>query len=312
MSSPPDRDAFLRDVLTGLSAIPKTLKPKWFYDAEGSRLFEAITETPEYYPTRTETALLRSLAADLAPLVPADAALVEFGSGSSTKTRILLDALPQLGLYVPIDISPEPLAESAEALRRDYPGLEVAPLEADFMRAVDLPAQAAGRTRVGFFPGSTIGNFTPLEARDFLRAARTLLGEGSLFLVGFDLVKSPAVLEAAYDDAAGVTASFDKNLLVRINRELDGDFDVEAFDHQSRWNAECDRVEAHLVARSPQIVRVDGHRFQLAAGESIHTENAHKFTPPLIDRLAEAGGWRVERLWTSPPPAFAEALLRAI
>lgn len=309
--SAPDRDAFLQDVLEGLARTPKALKPKWFYDAEGSRLFEEITRTPEYYPTRTETALLLSLVEELSPLVPADAALVEFGSGSATKTRILLDALPQLGLYIPIDISPEPLAESAKALRQDYPGLQVAPLEADFMQAVDLPAQARGRTRVGFFPGSTIGNFTPLEAREFLRAARALLGDGAMFLVGFDLVKSSAVLEAAYDDAGGVTAAFDKNLLTRINRELGGDFDLDAFDHQSRWNAERGRVEAHLVARSPQAIQVDGRRFAMAAGESIHTENAHKFTPELIEGLAEAGGWRVERLWTSPPPAFAEALLRA-
>lgn len=309
--SAPDRDAFLRDVLEGLSASPKVLKPKYFYDAEGSRLFEAITETPEYYPTRTETALLQTLAPELQPLIPENAALVEFGSGSATKTRILLDALPQLDLYVPIDISPEPLAESAAALRQDYPRLAVTPLEADFMRAVELPREAAGHTPVGFFPGSTIGNFTPSEAEAFLTSARKLLGDGALFLVGFDMVKPIAMLEAAYNDAAGVTAQFDKNLLVRINRELDGDIDVDAFTHESRWNPDCSRVEAHLIARSPQRFSVGGKAFTMAAGESIHTENAHKFTPEMIERLAAAGGWRVERRWTSPPPEFSVVLLRA-
>ncbi len=302
---------FLRDVLRGLAAEPKALPPKWFYDAEGSRLFEAITETPEYYPTRTETTLLHAIVEGVAARIPPGAVLVEFGSGSATKTRILLDALPALHGYVPIDISREPLERSAAELRADYPGLTVDPLEADFTRAVELPASAAGRPHVGFFPGSTIGNVDPGERREFLRNARRLLGDGALFLVGFDLVKGREVLEAAYDDAAGVTAAFNRNLLHRMNRELSAGLDADAFDYRSVWNAEESRVEAHLVSRAAQVLRIDGRDFEIAAGESIHTENAYKFTPESIASLASEAGWAVDSLWTSPPPAFAEALLRA-
>ncbi len=302
---------FLDDVLRGLAAMPKALPPKWFYDAEGSRLFEAITRTAEYYPTRVETLLLQSLVAEFARHVPPGAVLVEFGSGSATKTRILLDALDRLHAYVPIDISREPLEASARSLRVAYPGLIVDPLEADFTAAVELPEVARGRPRVGFFPGSTIGNFSPEERLRFLVAARRLLGDGALFLVGFDIIKAAEVLEAAYDDAAGVTAAFNRNLLVRINRELGGDIDPAAFDYSSRWNVGHSRVEAHLVSRSDQALTVAGRTFAIAGGESVHTENAHKFTPDSIAEAATASGWRVERLWTSPPPVFAEALLRA-
>lgn len=311
MSGAPDTDDFLRDVLEGLSASPKVLKPKWFYDAEGSRLFEAITQVDEYYPTRTETALLQRVAAEFAATVPDGAALVEYGSGSATKTRILLDALPKLGLYVPLDISPEPLAESAESIRREYPGLQVAPLEADFMAAVDLPAAAQGRAHVGFFPGSTIGNFSEREAQTFMTAARRLLGDGAAFLVGFDLVKEPDRLVAAYDDAEGVTAAFNKNLLVRMRRELGADMDPSDFKHRAIWNPERSRIEAHLVSLKDQTFEVGGRAFSMEEGETIHTENARKFTPDSIEALARDSGWRVERLWTSPPPAFALALLRA-
>lgn len=311
MSRDPDTSEFLRDVIEGLGSRPKTLKPKWFYDAEGSRLFEAITRTREYYPTRAETALLKAIAPEMADLVPPGAALVEYGSGSATKTRILLDALSDLAVYVPVDISPEPLAESAQSLRRAYPQLTVAPLEADFLSAVTLPVETEGRPHLGFFPGSTIGNFSEQEALAFLRAARAQLGDGSAFLVGFDLAKEPDLLIAAYDDAQGVTAAFDKNLLVRMRRELGAEVDPDSFRHEARWNADESRVEAHLVSLRDQSIRVDGQTFPLAAGETIHTENARKFTSESIGALAEAAGWRVERLWTSPPPAVALALLRA-
>ena len=224
---------FKADVLAGLARPQKAVPPKYFYDAEGSRLFEAITELAEYYPTRTEIALLRGIAPEIAKLISPGAALVEFGSGASVKTRILLDAAPQIGVYAPIDISRAALDEAAAAIRRDYPKLTVAPLLEDFTRALTLPAAAQHRPVTGFFPGSTIGNFTPEEALAFLAGARTLLGEGSRFLVGIDVVKAESLLVAAYDDALGVTAAFNKNLLARINRELGADFNVEAFAHRA-------------------------------------------------------------------------------
>jgi dimethylhistidine N-methyltransferase len=307
----PSAGGFLDDVLAGLSRPQKSLSPKYFYDAEGSRLFEAICELDEYYPTRTEIGLLRSAASEIAGLLPAGAALVEFGSGASLKTRILLDAAPQLGAYVPIDISPEALSEAAEAIRRDYPGLVVAPLAEDFTTALQLPAEIAGRPAAGFFPGSTIGNFTPEEAHRFLLGARRLLGAGAQFLVGVDMVKPERELVAAYDDALGVTAAFNKNLLARINRELGGDFDLDAFDHRARWNAGESRMEMHLESLKDQQVEIAGQRFRFAAGETLHTENSHKFTVEGLARLAQAAGWRLERRWVSAHPAFAVVLLQA-
>lgn len=302
---------FREDVVEGLSLPQKSLSPKYFYDAEGSRLFEAITELAEYYPTRTEIGLLRGAAAEIAEQIPPGAALVEFGSGASVKTRILLDAAPQLGAYVPVDISPQALDEAAQAIRRDHPGLTVAPLAEDFTIALSLPAEIAGRPVVGFFPGSTIGNFAPAEAKEFLVRARRLLGEGAQFLVGVDLVKPEETLVAAYDDAQGVTAAFNKNLLTRINRELGGDFDLDAFAHRARWNLRESRIEMHLESLRDQEVEVAGQLFHFAAGETLHTENSYKFTVEAISRLAEAAGWRLERRWTSAHPAFAVVLLHA-
>lgn len=302
---------FEADVLAGLKKPQKSLAPKYFYDAEGSRLFEAITELQEYYPTRTEIALLRGAAAEIAAEIPEGAALVEFGSGASVKTRILLDAAPQVSLYAPIDISGSALSEAAGAIRADYPQLAVAPLQDDFTRALQLPAEAAGRPVVGFFPGSTIGNFTPDEAEAFLAGARRLLGEGAAFLVGIDLKKDRATLEAAYDDALGVTAAFNRNLLVRINRELEGDFDLDAFAHRAVWNEAESRVEMHLMSLRDQAVTVAGERFRFAAGETLHTENSYKFTVEGFGGLAARAGWRLERWWASAHPAFAMTLLRA-
>jgi dimethylhistidine N-methyltransferase len=302
---------FEADVLSGLAKPQKTVPPKYFYDAEGSRLFEAITELAEYYPTRTEIGLLRTIAPDVAKLISPGAALVEFGSGASVKTRILLDAAPQIGVYAPIDISPAALDEAAAAIRRDYPKLTVAPLLEDFTRALSLPIEARGRPVTGFFPGSTIGNFTPDEAQAFLEGARGLLGSGSRFLVGIDVVKDSATLVAAYDDAKGVTAAFNLNLLTRINRELGADFDLASFRHKAVWNAQDSRIEMHLESLKDQTVRVAGHTVRFAAGETIHTENSCKFTVEGIAALAAKAGWTLEANWLSADPAFAVVSLIA-
>ncbi|HEX3407420.1 MAG TPA: ergothioneine biosynthesis protein EgtB [Caulobacteraceae bacterium] len=298
-------DAFRRDVLEGLARRPKSVPPKWFYDARGSELFEQITELPEYYPTRAETQLLTRIAPELAARIPDGAVLIEYGSGASAKTRLLLDAAPQLAAYAPIDISVSALEAAAAAIRRDYPQLIVEPLARDFTRSGEAPAAAKGRRRVGFFPGSTIGNFDPAEAVRLLAEARRLMGDDGLFILGADLVKEVRVMTAAYDDAAGVTAAFNKNLLTRINRELGGDFDLAAFDHRAVWNADDSRIEMHLVARTPQIVHVAGRAFDFAAGESLHTENSYKFTVEDVTGMAKRAGWRLIERWIGPPPAFA-------
>ncbi len=304
-------NTFLDEVIAGLSATPKTLSAKYFYDAEGSRLFEQICELPEYYLTRTETALLREIAPDIAARVPDGAALVEFGSGASTKTRILLDAAPQVAVYAPIDISPTALDEAAASLRADYPSLTVAPLVEDFTKALSPPEGARGRPLVGFFPGSTIGNFAPDEAEALLRGARTLLGEGATFVVGADVAKDPAVLVPAYDDARGVTAAFNRNVLVHINRALDGTFDPSAFAHRAIWNAQESRIEMHLESVRDQIVMVGDHGFRFAQGETIHTENSYKYEPEAFEAIAHRAGWTLARRWISSDPAFGVYLLTA-
>ncbi|MBO9544763.1 ergothioneine biosynthesis protein EgtB [Caulobacter sp.] len=304
-------DSFLDEVVKGLSASPKTLPAKYFYDAEGSRLFEAICELPEYYLTRTETALLRQIAPEIAARIPDGAALVEFGSGASTKTRIVLDAAPQIAVYAPIDISPTALDEAATSLRKAYPNLAVAPLVDDFTKAMTLPEGAKGHTPVGFFPGSTIGNFAPDEAEALLRQARTLLGEGSLFIVGADVAKDPAVLIPAYDDAQGVTAAFNRNVLVHINRELGGTFDPAAFTHKAVWNAQESRIEMHLESTRDQIVMVGDYGFRFAAGETIHTENSYKYPAEAFEQIAKRAGWTVAQRWVSENPTFAVYALTA-
>ena len=304
-------EALKRDVWQGLGRTPKSLAPKWFYDARGSDLFEAITDVPEYYPTRTETALLAKIAPEIAARIPSDAVLIEYGSGASAKTRLILDAAPQLAAYAPIDISVSALESAAESIRRDYPNLLVEPLARDFTVGGVAPTVANGRPRVGFFPGSTIGNFDPDEAVRLLAEARTLMGEGGLFILGADLVKETSVLTAAYDDAAGVTAAFNKNLLVRINRELGADFNLDAFDHKAVWNAVDSRMEMHLVSRTRQSVHVAGRTFEFAAGESLHTENSYKFTVEDVTGMARRAGWRLLERWIAPPPAFAVFLFGA-
>jgi dimethylhistidine N-methyltransferase len=302
---------FARDVVAGLSAPTKTLSPKYFYDAAGSDLFEAICETAEYYPTRAETGLLKSIAGQIAGTIPEGAALVEFGSGASEKTRLVLDAAPHIAVYVPIDISATALNKAAQSLRKKYPKLIVAPQVDDFTRVLTLPKEANGHTRVGFFPGSTIGNFTHEEAVDFLHSAHDVLGKNAHFIVGVDMVKDTDTLVAAYDDAEGVTARFNKNLLTRINRDLGANFNVDAFHHLALWNAEQARMEMHLVSEVEQVVKVAGHSFHFAAGERLHTENSHKFTVESFTELAGRAGWSVSEYWISDAPEMGLFSLQA-
>lgn len=296
---------FADDVIAGLSAERKSLAPKYFYDAEGSRLFEAICRTREYYPTRAESALLRDHAREIVAGIAAGAVLVEFGSGASEKTRAILDAAPELAAYVPIDISEEALQSASLAIARDYPRVRVLPVAGDFTRAVRLPSATRERVRVGFFPGSTIGNLSRAEAIEFLHSSRRLLGDDSILLIGVDLVKDEATLVAAYDDEAGVTARFNRNVLARINRELGGNFDLDAFDHLAVWNARESRMEMHLVSRFDQLVKAASETFAFRAGERLHTESSHKYTRESFGDLAICGGWRVDACWVSPAPEFA-------
>jgi len=295
---PAGTDAFAADVISGLTAKRKRLPPKYFYDAAGSVLFERITRLPEYYPTRCELALLGQHAPAMASLFPPACALIEFGGGSSRKARILLGAAATVEAYVPIDISGDFLQQDAALLRRDLPRLAVQPIVGDFTRLPDLPPAIAAVPRVGFFPGSTIGNFEPDDAAEFLRRAGLLLGAGSLFLIGVDLVKAPEILHRAYNDAEGVTAKFNLNLLARINRELGADFDLAAFEHQALYDGECSRIEMHLVSTKRQKVGICGERIEFRAGETIHTENSYKYSIESFQALAQASGWSPLTAWT--------------
>ncbi len=302
-------DAFRADVIAGLTAPRKTLPSKWFYDARGSDLFEAITELPEYYPTRQEAALLEEVAPEIAATIAEGAVLVELGSGASVKTRVVLDAAPQIAAYAPIDISASALEAAAVAIGLDYPRLLVAPLQRDFTAVEDLGGALPDGPRLGFFPGSTIGNFAPAEAVGLLRRVHSLLGPGSRFLIGIDLAKDEETLTAAYDDAAGVTAAFNLNLLERINRELGGDFDLADFAHRAVWNQMEGRVEMHLQALRSHRAQAAGQAFDFVAGETIHTENSYKFSLDGFSALAARAGWGVRRTWVSPAPRFAVLLL---
>jgi dimethylhistidine N-methyltransferase len=302
---------FRRDLVAGLSRSPKVASPKWFYDAEGSHLFEAITRLPEYYPTRQEAALLRRVAPEWAARFGPGGALVEFGSGASEKTRIVLDAAQGLGAYVPIDISADALDAAARRIAEAYPALTVTPLVGDFLHLGALPAGIGQGRRIGFFPGSTIGNLEREEAIAFLTAARGLLGPDALFILGVDLAKAPETLIAAYDDSAGVTAAFNRNLLVRANRELGAGFDVDSFAHRALWNAGASRMEMHLEATRDMTVLLDGRSLAFRQGETIHTESSRKYTEASVRELAGAAGWTVAGFETSPDPAVALALLEA-
>lgn len=289
---------FLRDVLAGLSSSPKSLPCKYFYDQRGSQLFDRICELPEYYPTRTELAIMRRHGGDMAATLGSDVQLVEYGSGSSLKTRLLLNAIDKLDSYVPLDISREHLMKSAAELSREYPYVKVQPVCADYTKSFFLPRATSSRARrVIYFPGSTIGNFQPEEAQQFLRRAAEAAGAGGGLLIGVDLQKPAAVLEPAYDDAQGVTAEFNLNLLRRVNRELNADLPVQDFEHRAIYNHEHGRVEMHLVARRDLLVWVDGHRFPFRAGESIHTENSYKYTLESFTELARKAGWHHRQTW---------------
>jgi dimethylhistidine N-methyltransferase len=301
---------FRADVLNGLLARPRAIPARWFYDHRGSQLFEEITQLPEYYPTRTETALLERICPDVARAFGQGGAVVEFGSGSSAKTPILL-AEVRPAAYVPIDISGEFLRESAAALAQAFPEIAVAPVEGDFTRPLKLPEGIGGLPRLGFFPGSTIGNMTPAAAVDLLRAMRQSLGTGASLLIGIDRIKDPAVLERAYDDAQGVTAAFNLNLLERINRELDGTIPLDAFRHVARWNDELARIEMHLEATRDIAFEVAGRSFTMQTGETIHTENSHKYGARDARLLLAAGGWTVTREWTDQADQFALYLAEA-
>jgi dimethylhistidine N-methyltransferase len=301
---------FRAAVVEGLSRPQKRLSSKYFYDECGSKLFDQITELPEYYPTRTETALLRAHAAEFAELIGPHASLVEFGSGSSTKVRILLDALETPSAYVPIDISRDHLIESAKGLADAYPDLMVVPVAADYTQPLELPDIPSEVVRIGFFPGSTIGNFTYSEAVDFLRTAATELGTDNGLLIGVDLKKDVNILRAAYNDAAGVTAEFNLNIMRHINRELGADFDLDGFTHDARWQNDEGRIEMHLVSKGKQTVTVDGQAFEFADGESIHTEDSHKYTVEGFHALAAEAGWRAFRHWTDADELFSIHYLR--
>ncbi len=282
-------------MLSGLAESPKRLSPKYFYDAAGSALFDRIVELPEYYPTRCELSILRAHAPAIAALFPPGCALIEFGAGSSRKARILLAAAAHIETYVPIDISGDFLHEDIAHLRRDFPRLAVHPLVADFTRDFELPQIGP---KVGFFPGSTIGNFEPYEALAFLRRAGEMLGPGALLVIGFDLVKSTHVLEAAYNDAAGVTAAFNLNLLTRINRELCADFDLASFAHRAFYDRARSRIEMHLVSLRRQIVRLNGRAIAFQEGETIHTENSYKYTLGSFEALARDANWSGVETWS--------------
>jgi len=304
-------DLFHADVQTGLSRPQKRLPSKYFYDAAGSRLFDRITELPEYYPTRTELAIMTAHAGAMADRCGPRCLLIELGAGSLVKVRLLLDRLDRPAGYVPVDVSGEHLRGAASELSGDYPGLGVSPITADFTRPFELPPVPSAR-RVAYFPGSTIGNFDPSEADDLLRRVADLVGPGGGLLLGLDLRKDPTVLEPAYNDSRGVTAAFNRNLLVRINRELGADFDPTAFRHRAFYNRERDRIEMHLVSCAEQRVQVSGRTFTFRAGESIHTENSYKYDLDEFARRVAECGWRVETSWADEKQYFAVVYLSVI
>jgi dimethylhistidine N-methyltransferase len=302
--------AFGRDLQAALAARPRSISPKYFYDAEGSRLFDRICELPEYYPTRTELAILEHSVGEMAALAGRGAEIVEFGAGSLRKVRLLLDAFEAPARYLPIDISGEHLRDAAAILRGEFAGLDVQPVVADYSHGLELPPHRGPGRRIGFFPGSTLGNFTPGEALAFLRSAANVLRGGAL-LLGADLVKDPHVLHAAYNDAQGVTAAFNLNLLARANRELGANFVLPQFAHYAFYNAPLQRIEMHLVSRADQVVTVAGERYAFAEGDSLHTENSCKFTIAGLRALAREAGFRPGPVWTDPERLFSVHWLHA-
>lgn len=299
------------EVLRGLRCERKTLPPKLFYDAAGAELFERICEQPEYYPTRAELEILEARAPEIAALAGPQCALIEYGSGAGIKVTLLLDALERPAAYVPIDISREQLWDVASDLAAEYPDVAVRPLFGDYSQPLELPPLPAGARRVGFFPGSTIGNFHPAEATAFLRRIRRTVGSDGALIVGVDRRKEAAVLDAAYNDAAGVTAAFNLNLLTRLNRELGADFDLERFAHRAFFNPDASRVEMHLESLDDQVVHVAGARVTFGAGETIWTESSYKYDEARLDDVVGSAGFSVRTRWTDSQERFWVAFLEA-
>jgi L-histidine Nalpha-methyltransferase len=297
-------ELFRQDVLAGLSMHRKSLPCRWLYDERGSELFEQITQLKEYYPTRVETGILRSNAAEIAAFVGKGATLIEYGAGAGIKTEILISALEAPRLYVPVDISGDFLDQAVISLRHRFPTIGIWPIVADFTGDFEIPAGIPLKGRSAFFPGSTIGNLDHAETVSFLRRVHRHVGAKGTVVIGADLTKDIRILLAAYNDRQGVTAAFNLNLLARINRELDGDFRLERFAHEARWNSSNSAVEMHLVSREAQTVTVDGQRFDFEAGESIHTETSRKYTVSTLSAIVESAGWYIEEMWTDPRQSF--------
>ncbi len=306
----PDTGSLREQVIEGLSRDQKSLPPKLFYDAEGSRLFDRITRLEEYYLTRTEINLLERHGEEIADSVARDSLVIELGSGSRRKIRVLLEAV-QPAAYLPVDISAEHLYREALDLARETPDLEIYATCADYTAGLELDHAPRDLPRLGFFPGSSVGNFEPAQAEQLLARLRRALGADGLCLIGVDLEKEQRILHAAYNDAQGVTARFNLNMLARLNRELGADFDLSAFRHRAFYNEQRHRVEMHLVSAREQSVRLDGHRFSLAAGETIHTENSYKYSLERFQGLADSAGFSLLRQWTDPEQLFSLHLLAA-
>ncbi len=301
-----DQQNMLSDAISGLSAQRKTLPSKYFYDEEGSRIFDEITELSEYYPTRTEAEIMDLYGQEIASIAGERVLLVEYGSGSSAKTRILLDRLQNVAGYVPVDISGEYLYQVAENLQADYPNISVLPVVADFTDPFSLPRETDPAQRViVYFPGSTIGNFTSSEARKILSQMADLCGSDGGVLIGVDLMKPVQLLLAAYNDSQGVTRRFNLNLLHRLNQELGADFDLRQFRHEAVFNPDESRIEMHLFSLQPQVVCLDGMRFRFTEGESILTEYSHKYTIDSFQKLAASAGLETQRIWTDPNRLFS-------
>lgn len=304
--------ALLDDVRNGLSQSQKSLPCIWFYDDRGSELFQQITHLPEYYLTRTEQMILDQRVGGLAERLGNGTTVVEYGAGASIKTRTLLAALKAPSTYWPVDISADYVRDSANKIAELFPELNVKPWVGDFMSGgPDKSSFPTASSVLGFFPGSTIGNLSDTEISAFLKTVREQLGEGALFLVGADLKKEPSILIKAYDDSAGVTADFNMNILARINRELDADFNLSAFHHEARWNEDASQIEMHLVSDRDQTVTVNNNRFEFKSGETIHTENSRKFSVEALTALSVPAGWSVSELWTDPNQLYGMLLLEA-
>ena len=307
----PDDGVMLKDVLRGLALPEKNIPSLYFYDQRGSELFDAITELPEYYPTRTEIGILERHGQEMADTLGPGVRLIELGSGSALKTELLLSRLHEPAAYVPVEISREHLLASAARIAADFPGLEVLPVTADFTEPFELPEPKRRRAQrnVAFFPGSTIGNFPRAMAANLLRATSLEVGAGGAMLIGVDLEKDRETLERAYNDNAGVTADFNLNLLLRLNRELGADFDLDAFRHEARWDEQASRIEMRLVSTRPQSVRIAGQEFSFTQDEPLVTEYSHKYALETFRALAESNGFRVDRVWTDPAQLFSVQLL---